>query len=363
MTPSALYARHCRDHNLAADPSQHNCLLHFDRLWHEIETDRRTMPAWRKLFRKKPPPPVTGIYLWGGVGRGKSMLMDIFYASLTIKNKQRHHFHHFMLQIHQSLKKTRGTRDPLTGIARDFAQHTRLLCLDEFHVNDIADAMLLYGLLDALLAEGVILVTTSNYEPGTLYKEGLQRARFLPAIELIRKRTEIVKLTGQIDYRLQTLRKDGTWHFPLSNSSEQLMRKVFEILGSHTRWVENSINIGGRTIPVLGQAEGTVWFDFKTLCDSPRSQNDYIEIACQNHTVLLSGLPVMHDSHNDAARRLLNLLDILYDHRVKLVVTAATSINEIYCGERLTFEFERATSRLIEMQSESYLVQTHRLQQ
>jgi cell division protein ZapE len=362
-SPSALYLKHCQDHNLTDDPAQQNCLKHFDRLWHEISINQSvSRPAWKRMFARNPAIPVPGIYLWGKVGRGKTMLMDSFYDSVNINNKRRLHFHHFMLQIHQSLNAIGHARDPLKIVARNVAGQIRLLCLDEFHVNDITDAMLLHGLLKALFAEKVTLVTTSNIEPDSLYAEGLQRARFLPAIELIKSHTQVLKLTGQTDYRLQTLRKDGTWHFPLHNS-EYFMQNTFAALSSHTFWEEAGIDINGRTIPIRGQSEGTVWFDFQALCDSPRSQSDYIEIACRHHTVLLSGLPKLDDNHSDAARRLLNMLDIFYDHCVKLVVSADAPVYDIYSGKRLAFEFQRATSRLLEMQSEQYLKQPHRLQQ
>ncbi|MBN1378839.1 MAG: AFG1 family ATPase [Gammaproteobacteria bacterium] len=362
MLPSAYYIQHCQNHSLSVDPIQQECLKHFDRLWNEIKTGPQSSHSmWGKLFGRKTVPPINGIYLWGGVGRGKTMLMDIFYASINIERKQRRHFHHFMLQIHQALKMHKKIRDPLNLIANKIARRTRLLCLDEFHVNDIADAMLLHGLFKALFAENVVLVTTSNFCPENLYADGLQRARFVPAIELVKRRTEVIELRGQTDYRLQTLQEDGTWHFPLGIDSERIMQHAFAALSNHALSEKHHVEINGRAIPVIAQSEDAIWFEFSSLCDTPRSQNDYIEIACRHHSVLISNLPMLDDRHNDAARRLITLLDIFYDHRVKLIVSAEVPISTIYRGQRLQFEFERAVSRLMEMQSNDYLVQPHRL--
>ena len=361
MSPSNLYTQHCKKHSLSPDPAQLSCLQEFDRLWHAVsELEGGTETVWSRMFRRSSPQVVKGIYLWGGVGRGKTMLMDIFYAAIKTKRKQRRHFHHFMLQIHKSLQKLKKSVDPLKVIASDLAKHIKVLCLDEFHVNDITDAMLLHRLLKALIDEGVVIVTTSNFKPETLYAGGLQRTRFLPAIDLLNSQTEVIKLDGHTDYRLKTLKIGGTWHQPLNFSSRQQMQNAFDKLGSHISWNKKSIEINNRKVAIAGQAEGTVWFDFKVLCDSPRSQSDYIEIARQHHSVLLSNLPILNDHDADAARRFLNLLDILYDHRVKLIVSAAAPIEKIYAGEKLAFEFRRAVSRLIEMQSDVYLAQVHR---
>jgi cell division protein ZapE len=287
------------------------------------------------------------------------MLMDIFYDTLPFKEKSRQHFHHFIHRTHQQLQLHKNRQNPLALVAENLAQQSRGLCLDEFHVNDITDAMLLSGLLAALFERGVYLVTTSNYKPDDLYKNGLQRSRFLPAIELIKTRMEILNLDNDIDYRLEALRKRGTYHYPLTDENLELMQTAFETLTSHEPWEAGFITINSRKIPVKQIADGVVWFDFNALCDSPRSQADYIEIACHHHSVLLSGLPAMGDMENDAARRFLNLVDVFYDHRVKLIIAAAVPVEKIYTGRRLAFEFQRATSRLIEMQSENYLGRRH----
>jgi cell division protein ZapE len=367
VTPSQLYQLRKRECALSADPQQELVIQQFDRLYGELLASTGKTSLWDKWGRKllgQPwsssgtmHSPVRGIYLWGGVGRGKTMLMDIFYESLP-GSKQRLHFHHFMQNVHAALKKLGGIENPLNRVAMDIARN-RVLCLDEFIVTDITDAMLLSGLLQALFARGVCLVTTSNTAPDNLYRDGLQRARFLPAIELLKQHTEVLQLDNNIDYRLQTFRRDGTYHYPLDGNAIQHMQNIFQNLASGGRRQAGGIEINGRRIPVVGIADSAIWFEFAALCDAPRSQNDYLEIARLHHTVLLSGVPQMDDMANDAARRFLNLLDVFYDHRVNLIVSAAVDIPNLYQGQRLAFEFERAQSRLLEMQSEQYLMHGH----
>lgn len=360
VKPSELYQQRLQRYALRDDPGQLEVLYYFDQLHLSLMRAAPNKPAWWHGFlsRKKTPGP-KGLYLWGGVGRGKTMLMDIFYETLPFECKSRQHFHHFINKIHQQLKLLKHRQNPLAVIAGDLAQQTRVLCLDEFHVSDITDAMLLSGLLVALHEHRVCLVTTSNHEPDDLYKNGLQRSRFLPAIEFIKARMAVLNLDNEIDYRLETLRNKGTYHYPLTNENLGLMQIAFEALTSHEPWEHGFIVINSRKIPVKRIADGVAWFDFDALCNSPRSQADYIEIACRHHSLLLSGLPAMNDMENDAARRFLNLIDIFYDHRVKLIIAAAAPIEKIYTGRRLAFEFQRATSRLIEMQSENYLGRRH----
>lgn len=356
MLPSELYLRYLKDHDLSADPAQQRTLLEFDELARRLGSP----DSWATRLGLRPRQRIRGVYLWGGVGRGKTLLMDMLYDAVPGVGRMRRHFHHFMRYIHAELGYHRHKRNPLQRVAARIAGQTRLLCLDEFYVADITDAMLLAGLLEALFEQGLILVTTSNIHPDNLYANGLQRARFLPAIELLKRNTRVLELEGGTDYRLKTLRKDGTYHCPADDTADEYMRDAFDRLSSHTDQTDEPLEINGRCVPVVRRAEGAVWFDFQTLCDSPRSQDDYIEIACEHHSVFLTGLPVMDDRRNDAARRLLNLLDVLYDARVKLVVSADAPIDNIYKGDRLRYEFRRAASRLIEMQSESYLTLTHR---
>ena len=357
--PSELYAQYIQQHGLQTHPRQQAILVYFDHLQQSLYR-QWAQPSrwWERIWRRRTTAAAHGIYLYGGVGQGKTLLMDLFYNSLPQAKVQRQHFHHFMLNIHQRLKQT--GRDPLPKIADDIASATPVLCLDEFYVNDITDAMLLAGLLRALFANGVCLITTSNCAPDTLYRNGLQRERFLPAIDLLNTTLTVLNLDTGIDYRLQTLREDGTYHHPLDAHAAAHMQHAFNALCSHTCWQAHSIEILGRQIPVLGQAEGAVWFEFDTLCRSARSQADYLEIAREHHSVFISGIPALTATDDDAARRFLHLIDVLYEHRVKLIASAAVSIEELYSGQRLMFEFQRATSRLLEMQSEHYLAEAHR---
>lgn len=362
LKPSELYKQRQQLYALRHDARQLSALSYFDKLQQPF-TQSLPPPLrwWHKLLQRKRYPAVKGVYLWGGVGRGKTMLMDIFYETLPPELKLRQHFHHFINRIHQQLNSHRNRQNPLELVADNIAHQAQVLCLDEFHVNDITDAMLLGGLLAALFKRGVCLAATSNYKPDDLYKNGLQRSRFLPAIELIKNNTDVLNVDNEIDYRLETLRKSGTYHYPMTDKNRALMQSAFETLASHEQWQEGIITINNRPVPARRFVDGVAWFDFDALCNSPRSQADYIEIACRHHSVLLSELPAMSDMENDAARRFLNLLDVFYDHRVKLIITAEVPIEEIYTGRRLAFEFQRATSRLIEMQSENYLSRNHQI--
>ncbi len=360
MLPSKLYQLRCQAQNLTVDAQQQALVMQLDQLNQDLCKYVNAQPSFfSKLLGQHKQSAVKGMYLWGGVGRGKTMLMDIFFESLPFSAKRRLHFHHFINDIHIQLKQLEQQSNPLKIIADNTAREIKVLCLDEFHINDITDAMLMAGLLENLFAAGISLFTTSNRPPDDLYKDGLQRSRFIPAIELLKTHTHVINLDNNIDYRLRTLRKDGTYHYPLSEGIESHMQMAFTTLTNQDTLTKSYIEVNGRQIPTKGHAEGAIWFTFKALCESPRSQNDYIEIACEHHSVFLSGLPAMDDLNNDAARRFLNLLDVFYDHQVKLIISADTAIENIYTGKRLAFEFERASSRLIEMQSEEYLSKKH----
>jgi len=300
-----------------------------------------------------------GIYLWGGVGRGKTLLMDLFYASLEIESRRRIHFHRMMSDVHRRLGRIRDVADPLAVVAADIAQEVSVLCFDEFYVSDIGDAMILGRLLDGLFSRGVTLVATSNSHPRDLYKDGLQRQRFVPAIEAIEKNTEIVRMDGDTDYRLRLFEEAGTYLVPADREADLRLRHYFDEIASGDTEVDSVIYILGRSIRLRRSAKGVAWFDFKELCDGPRSQEDYIEIARWYPTVIVSGIPVLDRNSEDAARRFIALVDEFYDRRVKLVVSAEAAADRLYQGERLGFEFERTASRLIEMQTGDYLHSPH----
>lgn len=305
--------------------------------------------------------PVKGIYLWGGVGRGKTYVMDVFYDSLPFPQKMRTHFHRFMRRVHGELAQLKEHKDPLKTVAKVIAGEAKVICFDEFFVSDITDAMILAGLLEELFSRGVTLVATSNIEPGELYKDGLQRARFLPAIDLIGKYTEVFNLDNGIDYRLRTLEKANLYHTPLGGGAQKAMGECFESLVpdlSAIR-VDVSISVEGRQIQALKVADDVVWFDFMSVCDGPRSQNDYIELAREFHAVLVSNIPLMGAFNDDQVKRFIYLVDEFYDRKVKLILSAEKPIHELYVEGRLSFEFQRAVSRIREMQSHDYLACAH----
>ena len=302
----------------------------------------------------------TGLYLWGGVGRGKTWLMDLFAESLPASvPRRRVHFHRFMHGVHQRLKQLGPGQDPLRVIAAEQAHDMRVLCFDEFVVTDIADAMLLGGLFGALVAEGVTLVATSNLQPDDLYRDGLQRARFLPTIELLQRHCRVLRVDGGVDYRLRLLEQAEIYHHPLDAEAESNLARYFDSLESDHHRAEGCIELNGRVVALRRLGEGVVWFDFDVLCVEARSTHDYIEVAKEFHTVLLSGVPCMDGSMDDAVRRFVNLVDEFYDRNVKLILSAAVPLADLYLGSRLGFEFQRTRSRLEEMQSHDYLARPH----
>jgi len=304
--------------------------------------------------------PVTGLYIWGGVGRGKTLLCDMFFASLPTQKKKRVHFHRFMQDVHSQLKKIKREESPLEIVAESIAKECIVLVLDEMHVNDITDAMLMSGLLQGLFKRGVALVTTSNIEPDNLYKDGLQRARFLPAIEAIKNHVDVVFLGGDIDYRMRLLQNAEVYRAPLDDQSDASLEEQFRaMVGAGEIKPQEPIDINDRAIQTRLHADGIAWFDFEALCETSRSTDDYIELARCHHTVLLGNVPVMDDMTNDAVRRFINMIDEFYDRSVKLVVTAEARPESLYSGTRLEFEFDRTVSRLSEMQSSEYLASPH----
>ncbi len=359
MTPLEQYKADLQRPDFFQDAAQLQAVEALDDLYHRL----LEAPAKGGLLgRFRKPQPQMGLYMWGGVGRGKTYLMDVFFEALPFEEKRRMHFHRFMQKVHREMRERQGEKNPLINIARKFASQARVLCFDEFFVTDITDAMILAGLMEELFANGVTLVATSNIVPDGLYKDGLQRARFLPAIELLKQHTQVLNVDGGTDYRLRLLEQAELYHCPLGEVADAFMRERFQTLEpDHSRHREScNILIEGRKIPALQCADDVVWFDFKALCDGPRSQTDYIEIAREFHTVLVSNVEQMSASKDDMARRFINMVDEFYDRAVKLVITAEAPIENIYAGGRLDFEFERTRSRLQEMQSSEYLGREHR---
>ncbi len=303
--------------------------------------------------------PVRGLYMWGGVGRGKTWVMDLFFQSIPGNRKLRLHFHRFMLRVHEELTQLQGQSDPLLTIADRFKAETDILCFDEFFVSDITDAMLLGTLMEALFARGITLVATSNIPPDDLYRNGLQRARFLPAIEQIKQHCDVMNVDAGIDYRLRTLTSAHLWNAPLNEATHAEMERMFKALAGSARDDAPVLEINHRQMATLGVSEGVLAIDFLTLCGEGRSQHDYIELSRRFHSVLLYDVPVMIYKTEDQARRFLALVDEFYERHVKLVVAAETSLFEIYQGTRLKFEYQRCLSRLQEMQSEEYLRLPH----
>ncbi|MFQ6022743.1 MAG: cell division protein ZapE [Acidiferrobacterales bacterium] len=360
----ARYQENLQNKNFHYDPAQEAAVHHLQRLYDQL-TNEVAMASEiggllsRILGNGASLQPTRGLYLWGGVGRGKTYLVDTFFDLLPLRSKKRTHFHRFMYKIHGELRTLRQQQDPLKLVAQSFADKARVICLDEFFVSDIADAMLLGGLLRALFDNGVTLVTTSNTAPDDLYKDGLQRVRFSPAIELIKERMQIFHLDGDVDYRLRYLQRTNIYYWPLDDKAEHTLEETFTHVSPEPGKSDVSLEIEGRLIPTRRHASGVVWFDFTDICDGPRSQNDYIEIARCFHTVLISNVPTMDVMMENQARRFLSLVDTFYDRNVKLILSAAAPVTEIYQGKKLQFEYQRVFSRLQEMESHDYLARAH----
>jgi cell division protein ZapE len=357
--PSQIYEAGVAAGRWQADPAQRATLPILDRIRSEsivAEVDTLGERIAAALGRHRGP---RGLYLWGGVGRGKTFLIDLLHDAVPEHLRFRLHFHRFMGRVHAELAKLGGIRDPLVEVARRFAEKP-LLCLDEFFVQDIGDAMILAELLRHLIRNGATLVTTSNIAPAGLYRDGLQRAKFLPAIELIERHCEVIELVSPVDYRLRTLTSAPVFHHPLGSASEAALLALFERLAPGSLRPEPEMVVNDRPIALKRRADGIAWFEFAALCEGPRSVADYIEIAKSYNTVLISNLPYFEDGMNDPAKRFVHLIDEFYDRNVNLIVSAAAAPTELYRGERLRFEFGRTESRLIEMQSEEYLARPHK---
>ncbi|MDO8953633.1 MAG: cell division protein ZapE [Gammaproteobacteria bacterium] len=347
MTLIELYQHDLQQPGFINDPAQANAVVHLQRVYDEL------VAGSPKSWFSRSKPLVRGLYMWGGVGRGKTYLMDRFYQSLPFEAKMRMHFYRFMQRIHNELRVVQGKKNPLQLVAKMIAKETRVLCFDEFLVVDIADSMILGLLLEYLFAEGVCLITTSNVPPNKLYEGGLQREQFLPAIKLLEQNTEIVNVDNGSDYRDSKANLHQYYYFPLCGE-QSFMRSHFEVLRRDQPLLDNVFQLAGRNIVAIARAVNVAWFEFAQLCKSPRGQADYIELAKTYTSVMISGVPQLSAEVDDEARRFIGMVDEFYDNQIKLVLSAAVAIEELYVGTRLQFEFKRTISRLHEMQSQQY---------
>ncbi len=357
-------AQHAAEHGFTLDASQLKAVEHLERLYEDlIGLEKMESLLVRLLARKRV---VKGLYLWGGVGRGKSFLMDSFFNCAPTTQKRRIHFHRFMQEVHQRMNALTGQAEPLAGVSRDIAKDTRLLCLDEFHITDITDAMLMRKLLEGLMAQGVVVLTTSNFEPDALYLHGLQRQQFMPAIDLIKQNFDIVNVDDGTDYRLRELEKAGVYHTGIDADAH--MVDEFMAIARHEVSNDTELEIEGRSIPVRRHARDIVWFDFAALCDGPRGKPDYIELSKRYHTVMVSNVPRFGAGMADKLRRFVWMIDEFYDRRVKLVLSASVPADDLILDAGAADAFQanlnaslkdRLVSRLTEMQSHDYLAQPH----
>ncbi len=358
MSPQEQYQQSLKNGTLQADDEQARLVSCLQTLYLALSA-RASRPWWR-LTR---PTKIKGLYVWGGVGIGKTHLMDIFYQSLPTTRKSRLHFHHFMRQIHTELTALEGTPNPLTHIAKRWANAVDVLCFDEFHVTDIVDAMLLGNLLAALFAYPIVLVTTSNTAPDDLYRHGLQRERFLPAIALLKQHTDVVHLSSQMDYRLRTHQQSGTYYCPVNADTRLRFKQHFVALaGKQVVW-HQALTIDCRSLATMAYAQGVVWLQFATVVCVPQSQRDYLELARDFHTVFISDVPAIAAAEDDVVCNFIKLVDIFYDAQVKLILQAAVPIEQLYTDGKMRSTFVRTQSRLTEMQSSTYLAQPHRMQE
>ena len=353
MNVAEFYEHALMQRGFQADAAQKKAVARLQQAYDEwVDFEQRQGNVLLRFLRKPSVP--RGIYMWGGVGRGKSFLMDSFYMVLPLERKTRVHFHEFMRSVHRQLDGLRQISDPLDEVARRIAEQSRVICFDEFHVTDIADAMILYNLFKALFDHGVTFIVTSNFHPDTLYPDGLHRDRLLPAIDLLKEKLDILNVDGGTDYRTRALSQVAAYHHPLDDTAQQALEHAFARIAESAE-DDPELDIEGRKLCALRRAGGVVWFDFPTLCGGPRSQNDYLELASRFHTLILSDVPVMTANMGSEVRRFIWLIDVLYDHRIKLLLSAAVPMEALYTAGSLSMEFQRTLSRLMEMQSDEYM--------
>jgi len=364
VTVLELYQEALKKRGFEADDAQYSAVLRLQRLYEEwIDYKRRRGTALRRLVVHPPLP--RGVYLWGAVGRGKTFLMDSFFRCLPLERKRRVHFHHFMRDVHRELDELKGTVDPLDALAARIAKRYRLVCFDEIALSDVADAMILGRLLNKTMDKGVVYCMTSNYPPDELYKDGLKREDFVPTIELIKQRLDVIRVDGGVDYRKRALQRLQVYHAPLTPETDAALMRTFKQI-AEVEEEDHELDIEGRVVPYRHRAGGVVWFDFKVICGWGRSQNDYLDLCRRFHTIIVSGVPRMGLERADEARRFTLLVDVLYDQRVNLFVSAETPPDQLLLGDTkagdaqlkaMIFQFDRTTSRLAEMQTQEYLDQ------
>lgn len=358
-SPLQQYEQALLSGNFSEDSQQRQAMTYLDDVYQNIVKNRENKKSFFSFFKSHEMP--KGLYMWGGVGRGKTWMMDMFFDSLPKERKMRLHFHHFMKRVHHELNQLKGQSDPLQKVADIIYQEADVICFDEFFVSNVSDAMILGDLFGMLFNKGITLVATSNIAPDGLYKNGIHRDRFLPAIEQVKKHTTVMNIDAGIDYRLRVLQQAELYVSPLTDESQSWLQERFNALSQNQVVYHEPIIINGREIEVIAKTENILYCNFRALCMSPRSASDFIEIANQFSTVLIDNIPELNDIVADPTRRLIYLVDEFYDRRVKLLMRAEQSILELYQGEKLAFEIERTRSRLLEMQSQDYLSLPHRL--
>lgn len=367
LSPTSRYQQALSEGSYQPDDVQREAVSRLNIIWQALAARENAPPVasgliarfGKLLGKRESAEPVRGLYMWGGVGRGKTWLMDLFFQSIPGERKLRLHFHRFMLRVHEELTALQGHTDPLEIVADGFKAQTDVICFDEFFVSDITDAMLLGSLMQALFARGITLVATSNIPPDELYRNGLQRARFLPAIDALKRHCDVMNVDAGIDYRLRTLTQAHLWLSPLNDETHQQMARLWQALAGTAEQQPQTLEVNHRPLAILGSAHQTLAVTFTTLCVDARSQHDYIALSRLFHTVLLYDVPVLTPLMESEARRFIALVDEFYERHVKLVVSAQAPLLAIYQGERLKFEFQRCLSRLQEMQSEDYLTLPH----
>ncbi|HAO59486.1 MAG TPA: cell division protein ZapE [Psychrobacter sp.] len=360
MTPLQRYQAAIATDEFNHDPIQEKAMTYLDGVYHQLIENSKEKKGLFGFFKSQPVPP-KGLYMWGGVGRGKTWMMDMFFESVPLQRKMRMHFHHFMQRVHKELNKLQGSSDPLEKVADIIHDEAVLICFDEFFVSNVSDAMILGDLFTMLFKRGITLVATSNIEPSGLYKDGLHRDRFMPAVTELEKHTTVMNIDSGIDYRLRLLQQAELYKSPLTKENSHWLANRFVSLANNQKISKEPITINGREIKINARTKTVLYCDFRQLCMEPRSANDFIEISNNFSTVLVDNVPELTDVLRDPTRRFIYLVDEFYDRRVKLLVRAEQSILDLYQGEKLAFEIERTRSRLLEMQSEDYLKLEHRL--